>query len=95
LNETLDDARRGIGGYVDRYHHRPHSRLGYKTPYLSIRPGKTDKTSRPNLTTPAGSTSLSPRRCDNPRRRHSTLGYHSPIDYENMTHEPPANAAAA
>ena len=23
--ETLDDARRGIGGYVDRYHHRPHS----------------------------------------------------------------------
>ena len=35
LNEygTLDDARRGIGGYVDRYHHRPHSRLDYKTPY--------------------------------------------------------------
>jgi len=31
--ETLDDARRGIGGYVDRYNHRPHSRLGYKTPY--------------------------------------------------------------
>lgn len=31
--ETIDDARRGIGGYVDRYHHRPHSRLGYKTPY--------------------------------------------------------------
>jgi putative transposase len=31
--ETLEDARRGIGGYVDRYHHRPHSRLGYKTPY--------------------------------------------------------------
>ena len=31
--ETLDDARQGIGGYVDRYHHRPHSRLGYKTPY--------------------------------------------------------------
>ena len=30
--ETLDDARRGIGGYVDRYHHRPHSGLGYKTP---------------------------------------------------------------
>jgi putative transposase len=28
--ETLDDARRGIGGYVDRYHHRPHSRLDYK-----------------------------------------------------------------
>jgi putative transposase len=31
--ETLDDARRAIGGYVDRYHHRPHSRLDYKTPY--------------------------------------------------------------
>jgi hypothetical protein len=31
--ETLDDARRGIGGYVDRYHRRPHSRLGYRTPY--------------------------------------------------------------
>ena len=31
--ETLDDARRGIGGYVNRYHHRPHSRLGYRTPY--------------------------------------------------------------
>jgi putative transposase len=30
--ETLDDARRGIGGYVDRYHDRPHSRLGYRTP---------------------------------------------------------------
>jgi hypothetical protein len=31
--ETLDDARRGIGGYVDRYHHRPHSGLNYKAPY--------------------------------------------------------------
>jgi putative transposase len=30
--ETLDDARRGIGGYVDRYHHRPHSALNYRTP---------------------------------------------------------------
>jgi putative transposase len=30
--ETLDDARRGIGGYVDRYHHRPHSGLNYRTP---------------------------------------------------------------
>ncbi len=34
--ETLDDARRGIGGYVDRYHHRPHSGLNYKTP-LEVR----------------------------------------------------------
>lgn len=30
--ETLDDARRGIDGYVDRYHHRPHSGLNYRTP---------------------------------------------------------------
>ena len=30
--ETLDDARRGIGGYVDRYHHRPHPGLNYRTP---------------------------------------------------------------
>jgi putative transposase len=30
--ETLDGARRGIGGYVDRYHHRPHSGLNYRTP---------------------------------------------------------------
>jgi putative transposase len=30
--ETLDDARRGIRGYVDRYHDRPHSGLGYRTP---------------------------------------------------------------
>jgi putative transposase len=31
--ETLDDARAGIGGYVDRYHHRPHSGLNYRTPH--------------------------------------------------------------
>jgi putative transposase len=30
--ETLDDARAGIGGYVERYHHRPHSGLNYRTP---------------------------------------------------------------
>ena len=30
--ETLDDARQGIGSYVDRYHHRPHSGLDYRTP---------------------------------------------------------------
>ncbi len=34
--ETLDDARAGIGGYVERYHHRPHSSLDYKTP-LEVR----------------------------------------------------------
>jgi putative transposase len=31
--ETLDDARRGISGHLDRYHHRPHSRLDYRTPH--------------------------------------------------------------
>jgi putative transposase len=34
--ETLDNARRGIAGYVDRYHHRPHSGLNYQTP-LEVR----------------------------------------------------------
>jgi hypothetical protein len=29
--ETLDDARQGISGYVDRYYHR-HSRLDYRIP---------------------------------------------------------------
>jgi putative transposase len=30
--ETLDDAREVIGDYVTHYHHRPHSRLDYRTP---------------------------------------------------------------
>jgi len=30
--ETLEDARAGIGRYVERYHHRPHQFLGYRTP---------------------------------------------------------------
>ncbi len=30
--ETLDETRQVIGTYVDSYHHRPHSRLAYKTP---------------------------------------------------------------
>jgi putative transposase len=30
--ETLDEARQTIGDYVDSCHHRPHSRLAYKTP---------------------------------------------------------------
>jgi putative transposase len=34
--ETLDDARGGIGAYVNRYHHRPHSGLDYRTP-LEVR----------------------------------------------------------
>jgi putative transposase len=31
----------------------------------------------------------------NPRRRHSALGYRSPIEYENMAQEAPASVAAA
>ena len=30
--ETIDDAREVIGSYVEHYHHRPHSRLDYRTP---------------------------------------------------------------
>jgi putative transposase len=30
--ETLDDARHAIGAYVERYHHRPHQGLAYRTP---------------------------------------------------------------
>ena len=30
--ETLDEARSKIGAHIDHYHHRPHSRLAYRTP---------------------------------------------------------------
>ena len=30
--ETLDQARAAIGAYVERYHHRPHHFLAYRTP---------------------------------------------------------------
>jgi putative transposase len=30
--ETLEEARAGVGAYVERYHHRPHQFLSYKTP---------------------------------------------------------------
>jgi putative transposase len=30
--ETLDQARKEIGEYIDTYHHRPHSGLRYRTP---------------------------------------------------------------
>ena len=30
--ETLEQAREAITAYIDRYHHRPHSGLGYRTP---------------------------------------------------------------
>ena len=30
--ETIDQARREISTYIDAYHHRPHSGIGYRTP---------------------------------------------------------------
>ena len=30
--ETLEDARAAVGAYIDRYHHRPHQGLNYRTP---------------------------------------------------------------
>jgi putative transposase len=38
--ETLDEARAAIGAYVYRYHHRPHSRLAYRTPREVAATGK-------------------------------------------------------
>jgi putative transposase len=30
--ETIDQARKEITAYIDHYHHRPHSGIGYRTP---------------------------------------------------------------
>lgn len=30
--ETIEQARSEIAAYIDRYHHRPHSGIGYRTP---------------------------------------------------------------
>jgi putative transposase len=30
--ESIDHARREITAYIDTYHHRPHSGIGYRTP---------------------------------------------------------------
>jgi putative transposase len=30
--ETIDHARNDVAAYIDTYHHRPHSGLGYRTP---------------------------------------------------------------
>ncbi len=30
--ETIDQARKEIADYIDTYHHRPHSGIGYRTP---------------------------------------------------------------
>ena len=44
--ETLDQARNKIGAYIDRYHHRPHSRLAYRTPREVARTWKVTTTSQ-------------------------------------------------
>ena len=63
--ETLDQARRGIAGYVARYHHRPHSGLDYRTPHEVRRRWEDQQQlqkqqlqkQRPNPSTPTGRTS--------------------------------------
>jgi putative transposase len=40
--ETLDEARTKINTYINNYHHRPHSGLGYKTPAAVAATWKTD-----------------------------------------------------
>jgi hypothetical protein len=41
------DARAGVGGYVERYHHRPHSGLNYRTPF-EVREIREDGTTTEN-----------------------------------------------
>ena len=65
--ETLDQARRGIAGYVARYHHRPHSGLDYRTPHevrrtwedqQQLQNNNNYKNKRPNPSTPTGSRAM-------------------------------------
>ena len=42
--DTLDQARAAIAAYIDRYHHRPHSSLDYRTPREVATPGKITET---------------------------------------------------
>src|SRR4051812_31150422 len=59
--ETLDEARAAIGAYVERYHHRPHQGLAYRTPRevaATWQDHDDQLTQRPDLTTPTGSTPL-------------------------------------
>jgi putative transposase len=60
--ESLDQARREVTGYVDTYHHRPHSGLAYRTPAEVAATGGPTPTSykpkRPDPPTTTGSTSV-------------------------------------
>ena len=70
--ESLAQARTEIAAYVESYHHRPHSGLGYRTPAEVARPGKTTKTykpKRPEPTTPTGSASGRHHHRRNPSRQ--------------------------
>jgi putative transposase len=48
--ETIEQARTEITTYIDHYHHRPHSGLGYRTPaevaetWRRLQPLQTDAT---------------------------------------------------
>jgi putative transposase len=42
--ETIDEAREKISAYIETYHHRPHSGLGYKTPAQVAGTWKTHET---------------------------------------------------
>jgi putative transposase len=44
--ETLEQARTAIGGYIERYHHRPHQGLAYKTP-LEVAATSKDSETKP------------------------------------------------
>jgi hypothetical protein len=62
--ETLDQAEEVSGAYVIHYHHRPHSRLDYRTP-LEVAAtwndgGLPHLIQRPELSTRTGSTSEPP-----------------------------------
>jgi putative transposase len=44
--ETLDQAREQIAAYIDRYHHRPHPGLNYRTP-TEVRQARDDAQEQP------------------------------------------------
>jgi putative transposase len=70
--ETLEEAHAEVGAYIDRYHNRPHSGLGYRTP-KKVRQTREDareeddayKNQRPEVST--GDGSRSPGRTGNVR----------------------------
>jgi hypothetical protein len=47
MYEAPADARAAIAGYVDRYHHWPHSGLNYRIPNEVREPGRMDDYRKP------------------------------------------------